>query len=76
MGYSEKCKVKVSMVFYLMKISKELAGSIVVDSPTQASDHIINIRNYKVIRLLGKERVIAYHKFVASFLFDTTIYRH
>ena len=46
------------------------------DARTPASDNIYNVKNDKGIMLLGKAKVRAHYKCVASFLFVTTNYRH
>ena len=76
MRYSDKRKVKVSMVSYLKKILKGFPEAIVGISPNPSSDHIFNVSEKKGMWLLGKERVRAYHNSVAQLMFVTTRCRH
>jgi hypothetical protein len=69
LDYSEKGKVKVSMIKYVKKIIHGFREVIEKTSASPASDHLFQVRDEAEAKLLPEEQADAFHTTVAQLLF-------
>eukprot|EP00970_Alexandrium_tamarense_P015266 scaffold4923_cov115-Alexandrium_tamarense.AAC.1 len=69
LDYSEKGKVKVSMIKYVKKIIDGFPDMIEKTSASPASDHLFQVRDEAEAKLLPEEQADAFHTTVAQLLF-------
>ena len=75
LDYSEKGKVKISMVNFLKKCVSDFPEVITGGAPTPATDRLFDVRPKHEQRLLEEEHAIAFHHSVAQLLFAAIRFR-
>ena len=75
LDFSDKGKLKISMVPFLKKIIEDFPERITGSAATPATDRLFDVRDDSERILLDEERARAFHHAVAQYLFATIRYR-
>ena len=73
--FTDKGKVKISMVAFLKKVIEDFPEVITSSAATPATDRLFNVWDNSKRKLLDVERARAFHHAVARMLFATIRYR-
>ena len=76
LDYSEKGKVKISIVTFLKICFSDFPEVVIGGSPTPATERLFEVRPDDERKLLEEERAIAFHHSVAHLLFIAIRCRH